>query len=155
MKHDQFIDPALLDPQVKKIYDIPGKTISMDLSRTRQETGLTFSQDALQDYAASIATFVTTRVMRYWNEVGEPPIRMQTLVSVGIDHTQPVVHDPDRRDDLLDEALAVARSILEVHEHVNMDTPEDKAVHARACNIYRDAIAAIERLKPPRGVQHG
>lgn len=150
MGHDNMT-PAEMEAEVQRIYDIQGDTLKLDLSRQRHETGLTFSKEALDQYANTIATFVTTRVLRYWNERQEPPVRMQTYVTVGIDHTQPVIHDPDRTMDLLDEALSVARSLLTVHEHVAMDTPEDKALHAKACQTYREAITAIERLRLPHG----
>lgn len=142
-----IIDPDGLDPKVRKIYDMDGYSLSLELARRRQETGLTFSSEALDEYTSTIATFVATRVMRHWNETEEPPVHMDTLLTVAINKKaeHPIV-DPDRTSDLLEEALAVARSILKVHEQVAMDTAEDKALHAKACETYHDAIEAIETL---------
>ncbi len=46
--------------------------------------------------------------------------------------------------DLTREALDLARCVLEAHEHVGMDTPEDKALHARACEVFRLSLVTIE-----------
>lgn len=148
---EPVINPsALTDPRVRKVYDMDGYSLALDIARTRKETGLTFSSEALDEYVTTLSTFVSTRVMRYWNEHGEPPVTMNTLVTVAInekaEHPEPVV-DPDRTSDLLEEALSVARAILKVHEHVGMDTAEDKALHAKACETFHDAIAQIERLR--------
>ena len=141
------MDPDGLDPQVRKIYDIPGLTISLDLTRQRRDTGLTFSREALDEYATTVATFVTTRVMRYWNETEEPPVRMTTLVTVGLDHQHKVEHAKEvEKPDLVEAALDLANTILMVHEHVAMDTAEDKALHAKACEQFHDSIKVIKGL---------
>lgn len=41
-----------------------------------------------------------------------------------------------------DSLHAAATRLLEVHEQVEMDAPEDKALHARVCKTFRDVLDA-------------
>lgn len=154
MSDDFIMDPSLLDEdeRVRRIYEMEGYTLALDLTRKRIQTGMTFSAEALEDYLNAIKTFVGTRVMKYWNETGEPPVHMTTLVSVGIDHVvaDPVTEDPAKVD-LLDEAIGVAKTLLEIHSLVEMDTPEDKALHAKSCEKWGQIIEdIIERRNDAR-----
>lgn len=139
-----IIDPAALDDKVRKIYEVEGYSFALDLSRVRKDMGLTFSQEALSEYCNAVSAFVSTRVMRYWNEHKEPPIKMSTLVTVSLDHARPAEHPEDAGPiDPVEEALHLAERVITAHEQVEMDTPEDKALHARACEAFRENLAAI------------
>lgn len=76
--------PEEYPEHLQKVLAMPGYSVNLELSRTRKETGLTFSKEALEDYANTVAAFVTTRVMKYWEEHGEPPVHMDTLITVAI-----------------------------------------------------------------------
>jgi phosphoribosyl 1,2-cyclic phosphodiesterase len=59
--------------------------------------------------------------------------------------TFPPGQSPEQRAlDLADEALDVGRRILLVHTNVQMDTPEDKNLHARACETFGMALNVVE-----------
>ncbi len=48
--------------------------------------------------------------------------------------------------DLAGEALTLARTVLEAHENVAMDSPADKALHARACGSFRELLNVLDLL---------
>lgn len=137
-----------LPPEKKKIWDAEGNAMAFEITRQRVETGLTFSSEAFDNYLESIVTFIGTRVMRYWEETGEPPRVMRTLVNVAIDHAP-----PDKAQQALDErpekvALQMLKDLVGIHASVQMDTPEDKALHAKVIQTYEEAVKALEERIP-------
>lgn len=134
-----------LDPATQQIYDQPGTSMAFTITRKRVQTGLTFSSEAFEAYLGSIQTWIATRMMRHWYETGEPPTVMDTVVMVNIDHGDPEKIVAGRVPaDLLDQALRLCETVIETHEHVGMDTPEDKALHAKACETYRERLELIK-----------
>lgn len=133
-----------LDPATRQIYDTPGNTMAFNITRKRVQTGLTFSSEAFEAYLQSIQTWLATRMMRHWEETGEPPTIMDTVVVVNIDHGDPEKVVAGRVPaDLLDQALRLCDTVIGVHERVGMDTPEDKALHAQACETFRVRLEQI------------
>lgn len=137
-----------LDPATRQIYDTPGTMMGFNITRKRVQTGLTFSSEAFEAYLQSIQTWIATRMMRYWEETGEPPTIMDTVVAVNIDHGDPVKVTADRVPvTLLDEALHLVERVLICHENVAMDTAEDKALHAKACETFRTRLERIRKRR--------
>lgn len=142
-------DPdALTDEQVRKIYDMDGYSLSLEIARQRKETGLTFSQEALSDYIATLSTFVATRVMKYWNETGEPPVKMDTLVTVAINEK---AEHPENaliidENNVGRQALILCRRMLAIHSNVEMLDPKNKAEHAAVCQQLEDNIKVLEEI---------
>lgn len=137
-----------LDPEKVKIWDTPGNAMAFEITRQRVETGLTFSSEAFDDYLESIVTFIGTRVMRYWEETGEPPRVMRTMVNVAIDHAP-----PDKAQEALDSrpekvALRLLKDLVTIHAAVQMDTPDDKALHAKVIERFEEGIKLLEERIP-------
>jgi len=49
----------------------------------------------------------------------------------------------DPRDELVDKTLDIAEMLLKVHAHVQMDTAEDKALHAKGCDTFATCLAEL------------
>ena len=135
-----------LTPEQRKIYGITANVMAFTITRKRLETGLTFSSDAFDKFLASINQYIGTRVMRHWEETGEPPTVMNVLVAVGVDHNKPEDIEPPTAHNFTNEALSLAEQVLKAHEQVAMDSPEDKALHAQACEVFRENIEALQTM---------
>lgn len=67
------------------LLDVDGNEIELTVEKLEVEFGRSFSADALSGLHDQMIAYVGTRIMRRWNETGEPPtfVRVEMRVTVG------------------------------------------------------------------------
>jgi hypothetical protein len=57
-----------------------GPAMAFETVKTSVQPGLTFSHEAMNALAVNMATWVASRVTRYWRETGRAPTKMRVVV---------------------------------------------------------------------------
>jgi len=68
--------------QWDKFYDIDGQTMLFNIRRERIEPGRSFSAEALEGIMEGVKFWIGTRLMKMWDESGDPPVSLDITVTV-------------------------------------------------------------------------
>lgn len=73
------------NPFYDKFLDMDGTGLDMEVTRTRDDPGVSFSSEAMNQLDLQMMTWVGTRIMRRWMATNEPPtvVRVSIEVEVG------------------------------------------------------------------------
>ena len=61
-----------------------GPTLEIEVVRETIQEGRSFSSDAMDGAIESASAWIGSRVMRRWNETGEPPTALRITITVDV-----------------------------------------------------------------------
>lgn len=73
-----------MDPIMVQMMALDAKEHAFTIERETIQTGRTFSSEAFDAYLESIKMFVASRLMRHWEDTGEPPTLMNVMISTEV-----------------------------------------------------------------------
>lgn len=59
-----------------------GQTLEFEVRRTEIDEGRSFSEEAMTALVDDVTRWIGTRLMRRWDQAGEPPTVMSVIVTV-------------------------------------------------------------------------
>lgn len=78
-------DRTGLDPLNVQMLATDSNEFAFEIARQNVVEGLTFSAEAFDEFLRSVSVFLGSRVVRHWEDTGEPPQRMRIVVKTYLD----------------------------------------------------------------------